>query len=395
VRIELRRATRFTVRVLDADRSPVPGASVELIDCCESGRITAEDTVTDDRRSFTTVGSVMTGYHPTGAFVIFKETTDAEGRARLFGSPLVPRLVLRVRCPGSRPAVVEAFRLPAEDREVEILLTRGAGLDVTVKPASVAQLREAGFALRRSGDHMVLPMAKGYPFGKGGTAQARGIPPGVWEVLLVCSGNRFFDPTLAVVELREGEVSRLELDLPHLAPARLEGRVLWKGEPCRAGRVTLAALVMGQHVSMSADLNASGSFVAEGLLPGRYQVSARFRPPEGEDDVDAAHAEMTELLSGGKLTRVFDLKPRVLRFRVLDHLGRPAAGTKGTLDGDSGSSVGFVTDARGEARVTPIPGAEVTVWIEESEEYTFLERVSVPPDPEPRVTVRMPPPEDR
>jgi hypothetical protein len=388
VRIELERAVPFTVRVLDAGRAPVPGAIVELIDRRARGVVTEDRQVPDERLAFTTDGAIQTRESDVSLALISKATADGQGRALLFGPRAHARSTLRVVGSGHRPAILDDFAPPPEGGEVDVLLARGAGIDVTVRPVAIARMRQVGFALRRSSDGRVLPALGSHAFGQDGTARARGIPPGAWEVLFVHAGHRLARP-LTAVELKDGETQRVELELPELAPARLAGKIVWQGGPWQSGSVILVARVDGLRVREAAVLGGSGSFVAAGLFPGRYQVSVFLSTAEGE--VRVALAELIELTAGMELTRELELIPRVLRLRLLDHAGKPAGGRSGTLMGEA-IQAQFVTDARGEARVTPVPGAEVRMAIGHEE---LPGRFVIPVDREPELTVRLPAPEKR
>ena len=163
------------------------------------------------------------------------------------------------------------------------------------------------------------------------------------------------------LELEPGQTHRLEIDLSHLAPARLQGRILVDG------RAPLDAMLIltnrsrryGARVTLAVD--GQGKFLSPAILPGSYELSLYANKSSGNVAIYPS-SEPFQLTPGASLERDFAFHHRRLRVRVVGKDGKTAvANTRFMLHGEPRLTKRITTDAEGRFVLEPAPERSITL----------------------------------
>lgn len=401
VEVRLPVAARQEVLVVRSDGSAVPVSKVELLEQFEGREVgpgtralTLEDLfwnvpVSTARNTADLLPAAQAAHDV--AQLVDEATTDAAGACALTGTP---DRAYCLRVTGDAHAPVVRSGILFGDRPVEIVVSSGAILRVTLRPLELlGDLREQA-GLPRAGEVLggesgMLPAirllrvigaaAEQFPadarrgdidFDGEGVALLRGVPPGTWDVQLVTStssGASSWTKSSATVRtgvvLREGQTTAVDLDMPSARLGRLRGRVTVAGVP-HEGQVEFTAFVgtrpdgAPRREARYAHSDAEGRF--EILLPaGTWRAAPWVRT--GDGGVRAVSLTTVAVVAGGAGEADFDVRLGRARIRVLGPDGRPAAGIALSFErgGDSLPALCPPTDGEGWTTATATPGDAV------------------------------------
>jgi hypothetical protein len=118
-----------------------------------------------------------------------------------------------------------------------------------------------------------------------------------------------------------GETTHLSLDAPAQALGTLRGRIV----PTSAGLTAAGLALLGTDNAVRGvfPIASDGSFFADDLLPGRYQVVVAKDANMLMNGIPATLAREIEALPGGALREEFVLTPRKLTLRFRSAAGGP------------------------------------------------------------------------
>jgi hypothetical protein len=225
--------------------------------------------------------------------------TDAGGKATLRGTRDTPALVLIAEGDRCVARIVKDVTLAADHTTRRIEVETAAVLRGTVQPAALLQRfgpTEAEIARATEEDRVSWPKPDRFA-GKYGEVRLRrpgaghatfhgdiaadgafllgALPAGRYEVWLqmrISHGQNFSGTDLgplATVELRGGEVQKLDLDASAWLPGRAAGRFFVDGAPWQ-GTAGFARWEGGGLSLVTAEADASGRATSPWLVPGTY-----------------------------------------------------------------------------------------------------------------------------
>ncbi|MEM7517451.1 MAG: carboxypeptidase-like regulatory domain-containing protein, partial [Planctomycetota bacterium] len=222
------------------------------------------------------------------------------------------------------------------------------------------------------------------------------VSPGTY--CLVGGAKGFAHSRLMEIELRPGEVRR-GVAVQVRRPAKLAGRFHPEGKFPIAGDVELRSLEVG--IVRETRLDATRSFVFEGLAPGQYRLTSEKR--EGRPHV----TELIEIVEGEDREVLFG-NPEDDRYTltlVVSRGGEPLVGAPcRILTSRDGQELSALTDEEGKARFQPAvrdsvdifvgledPACEVpfTWWIPPAEDFVPITRL-FPGQPNPVLELDVP-----
>ncbi|MBL4850187.1 MAG: carboxypeptidase regulatory-like domain-containing protein [Planctomycetes bacterium] len=190
-----------------------------------------------------------------------------------------------------------------------------------------------------------------------GRIELAGVPPGS-ATLVVAGGQSYVRTTTALSRDRETSI-QLEVGAElHLTIEGLDPRLTLRRE--------------GALDSVSFFPGAKSSYAIRGLSPGRYRLTAAFRPSDADGHSLPALVEDLDLTAGyPQRIRVRAPSPETaasLRVRVLNAKGEPLAGRRvvaARADADRfGLTSSLVTDARGEVWLQALAPATYRVRVQ-------------------------------
>jgi RNA polymerase sigma factor (sigma-70 family) len=357
--VELFPAVEREVFVHTSDGRPVAGTRIELAASIHGGPVAANQMLLDRLRPRHT-GAMQAAWRIDGTM------SDDAGKAIVRGTRDGVYTV-RVLGPGHRPVQVQSVRLgPAADRlDVEVMV--GATVRGHVRPLDVLhQYRPSADVLsakQRSGEVIsdLLPAVtlqrldadnrvQEYPRRRGverngvvisddGRFEIAGVLPGSWWLRLryaQVQGNSQMSATeelREVLNLGEGEVRKIEVDMANLRRSMLKGTVTVNGAPARNSTVQL--LRIGSQTPGKTRASASigrgsgedGRFL-ELLSPGRYWLLLQYADARMERRSSMCSAESVLVVAGRDLEHTFSLRAGRSRLRLVDQAGAAISGVR-------------------------------------------------------------------
>lgn len=290
MRLSMNPQTTVSGTVKDADGEPVEGALVALLQSSMQGRRTVWSMVaqvqTDDRGAFRLITSV------TGNLVV-----SAGPNSALLPAGKPGTAYIQTYFPSSVSAA-EATPVPltpgAQVADIAITLRtspvypiRGRVIDVDGTPAKSGVVHLAPVTGEPS------PLRTGGQILEDGTFELAGIPPGAYRVLA-----QVFDPkspraAAAEATIATAGIENLELRIPK--PVSVKGRVDIPMPPMAQGGPTDIVPVEGMNFkpqvriglnpviwdgasrSYTIETSDDGTFVLDGVQPGKYEITAGFQ----------------------------------------------------------------------------------------------------------------------
>jgi len=390
-RIEVPRAGRASLVVSDRAGAPVAGTKVELLRPPPGVAATTTVGAFEARMAYLSGSKNWVLLLQAGA-------TDAHGRLELRG-PAGVELAVRLLGPGHVPAVRNGIVLKAEGGVLALEVAASAALKGVLLPPGLAarlqpppgRIRFAKAAAERirsamlPGLRLVRPTGQErwpaggvprVPFEADGAFLLEGVPPGDWDVELVCAAagdGQFLNSVIAklgtIRALAPGETRRIELDASALLPATLAGRVFLDGEPAASTSITLllrrpGRVVWGREADQTEfqlQTDGQGAFETQ-ALPGSFTVAVPVVP--GQAHRRAVCETWVQVGPGEAAARDFHIVRRKLAVLVLSAAGAPEAGRKFTLMPGRERSYSLTTDEHGEMVVDPAPLGpfELATW---------------------------------
>jgi hypothetical protein len=153
---------------------------------------------------------------------------------------------------------------------------------------------------------------------------------------------------VATVTLREGETTRVEVDLSRLAPATLDGLVLINARPLANAELWITCSRDGRDIDRrTAETDAAGRFRLRHAAAS-FRVAVRRELDDGTTMLLRA-SETVETAPGAGANQTFTVNTGQLRIRLLDPQGRPAASVPLQLHDPAGTERNVLpkTDAAG------------------------------------------------
>lgn len=331
--VRLRPRQPVAVRVVGADRQPVPGATVQLV------QTNPGDDIESQNFGFVTARSAWHRLLPQNdagwpaAFSIDEATTDEAGVAHL--SCALPSTDVAVVITGDAIRTLRVRPIDLGPEPTDVVVQSGATVRGRIGPRDIVQRfrlsvddpsasYRLAIGLRRPGGALVNPhpTSWGNPIDAEGGFAIHGLAPGAWELFLLwtrplsaSSSQQFVcEPALRTVQLASGEPLDLgELDLTPHAPATIRGRVFHAGAPVPHGTITLTR----RHTDASGreleepnlggvPSDGDGRFALSGLLPGTYTLHLEQLDTAGSRRT--MQSEEFVLARGTALDRVFELR---------------------------------------------------------------------------------------
>jgi hypothetical protein len=322
-RVTLERMRHASVLVVDADGSAIAGAQMSLVRIGTSLEYSRSGQQ-DPRRHLLWNGDRRSPE------LVADSTTGPNGETELFAPSSAQGFLLRVRATDRPPAFVEAPDFPV-GAPLRIVLTKGGALAGRVELHGQSRdlfsidLRDAdgtAVALPRQQDSLQAD----------GTFEIPLLPPGNYTVQVrrkvevrTAGSMRIAWTTLAnsIVHatVTAGETTHLSLDAPAQALGTLRGRIV----PTSAGLTAAGLALLGTDNAVRGvfPIASDGSFFADDLLPGRYQVVVAKDANMLMNGIPATLAREIEVLPGGALREEFVLTPRKLTLRFRSAAGGP------------------------------------------------------------------------
>ena len=362
IRIELDRAVKRSVRVVDGSREPLAGSLVELV------RIGSEpfepgSWVIDHKKG----GQDWSTDDEDRPHVLLAEaTTDERGLASLPVPPVGEGLGLRATGTRHLATVMSPIRFSEDGGVTEIVVSPGGRVAGVLRVAGYSPGTVfLEFIREPSGGEFEPPRVE---VGSDGTFESPRLGPGSWTLHLLLDVawreersegrlRRRLQPELARTLVAEGQTTRVELDGREFNAGQVSGTILMDGAPLPECRVFLThngefGARFGQYVP-----DAAGRFEAKGLPPGTWTpgiVVGDFRASEG----DRLDSEKSFALGPGESVRnTFSFERRRLVLRVLQPDGAtPLASAEVLIEliSQSGFDV-RTTDADGRLVLDPAP----------------------------------------
>lgn len=340
-RIDLRAVppSRRTLRVLDAEGTPVADTKVQLCD--------PFDAPFDETRNVMSRSNWdINGGPRRSALVLQEGETDANGRFELRG-PAGRDLGICVLGPGHVPCRQAGVRLEV-DEELVVRVSLGARLVGKIVPAeAIAELlrlvhrtQDSGFAgdkrprlafdggqgRRFPSDHRTAVNLECLRVANDGTFDVTGVPAGFWKLEVSflkldtsgAGGSR--NVGAGEVTLTDSKTTEHDIDLSHILPGTIDGLVLLNGVPAANESVGL----QGAHDWEMLKTDGKGRFEVQ-CTPGDYTVQvARKRGADGWTSLRCTTP--ARVVRGAKTTQTFMINTSTLHIRVLNHEGKPVTG---------------------------------------------------------------------
>ncbi len=366
------------VVVVRSNGAPVVGAAVDLLVPPNATPITNSTAVLSSSDWMNT--------NAPRALRVMSAPTSAGGECDLVGDPWT-RHTVRVTGAGVQSTFVADVQL-ADPSPLRIVVTGAARLTGRLSPAEVLAQFEippfrpggeriaASVVLERgTGEakerypHNLLP--GGAPVATDGTFAIDGIPPGIWDIVLMTPRSRspghpvrsYYHVSCTLrrgVTLTSDVTTDLDLDVAPLRFARLRGTVTLDGA-VGVGAVWLNRTEPAPSVSATTD--ASGRFEVM-LDPGEWRMSLHPGDPPIARGFDAD--QRVVLAAGQTLDATFVTRSAHARVRVVAPDGTPAANIPLAFHSGGEFSVPHhaVTDATGHVDLRLTPGTyEVRAWL--------------------------------
>ena len=275
---------RVEGRVVDAERTPVAGAEVELARASDGGFGNRRTERTD----------------PEGRF-LFRWLTSGD---YLLGAS-APGLLLE-----GEPVAVTVASVPAPP--VELVLTSGEEIAGRVLGVPNTELLRIRISAHAAGPARVSRTAVPGPDGR---YRLTGLPPGRWIVTAFAETGRNARSEVEVD--KGGGPYRLDLDVG--GGLTLTGSVRLDGEPLAGASIAITGAGSGVRPPGGAYVETAfdGTFRAEGLEPGEYQLAV------GMGGSVLGRRELT--ITGDDQIHL-DLTAAAVSGRVVDAGGEPVAG---------------------------------------------------------------------
>ncbi|MEM9798855.1 MAG: hypothetical protein AAGA20_00930 [Planctomycetota bacterium] len=325
--VELRSRVELEVVVTYADGTPAIGSEVELARPYGDVAIDLDTHAMDVRRL------VRTAPEAGSVLLVDRAETDGEGRARLSAAPSDVPSLLRITGPDHVATLVEGVRIGPDS--VNVIVSRGATVTGTVRP-----LRFLDRAVRAGTTTVVLTYAgeEALPgrlvrrtgaVDESGAFEVAGLHSGRWNVQLRSDGldpaaapfSETFDP----IVLADDEERALDLDVSHLVPAVLTGRLLVDGHPLGDAELDLVRVVPwdGHGVAhagfVRVETDVDGRFTADSLRPGRYHAVIE------RDGVQLISPDSIAVAPDEAASMTFAIDVGHLAIRIVDDAGEPLA----------------------------------------------------------------------
>ncbi len=373
-RVALARLRTADVVVVDADGAGIERADVSLV------RIGHR--LDDARRGEQDPHQNLMWYPDNRSpELVSAALSAADGRASLFAPTATNGLLLRVSATGYEPAFVQDPQLSLAE-PLRVVLARGGSLVGRVdlhgqsRDLFVAELRPVDAGVVGSDrQRLVLSSDAAFavpllPVGDFAVTVLRQIEvqePGSMSVAFAPFGAE-------VVRIRivAGETARVVLDAPVVVLGSLRGKVA--GLPTGANGYAVLLSLLGTENAQRGlfALAADGSFAAEELPPGRYQLAVSAGNPF--QVMPGLLAPEFEITPGGAHLQEFAFTRRKLTLRLRTPAGEPMFGPVelrcGWLVRRAGNRADLVFD--------PAPEAPIQVRCEGSQEWSLP--VAMPPD---------------
>ena len=350
--VRLKRPVRHTVRVVRKDGSPVPGTSVKLLrPPDQAGEITLSTPAGK-------AGEFLKHGHDQLSLVLAEGTTNRKGEVVLQG-PAGDALALCVEGPTHLPRMVNGVILVANGSPSRIEVEGGACIVGRIRPpllleklrlmspaasepghnpagGAPAPINRPGPAIRlvQPGTRDTTFTTEGLeaPLDEDGRFVFSSVAPGTWDLMFSCILN--LDGKLPintavnqrihrVENLAMGETRRLDLDLSHLVPGRIEGTVFLNGQSMPGKPVTFAAappdgLIAAQQVPSRTVWTDDRGRYALALFPGVYQASVQLHDAPGLFGGDRVRSdESLAVVPGQLIVRDIHLRAGILRLQLV------------------------------------------------------------------------------
>jgi hypothetical protein len=387
--------------------APIAGSLVELVRRWPSSpEITVRSTVQpfERFRVQTPENPIAMGWMGGLALLLADGTTDGAGRVHLRAPPGEP-LALRLLGPGHTPAVRLPWSVEAATQPVQRVETVAAGGSIRGRVFPLDAVRRLRVPLPAPGPGIAAPMIAGYgtglrlrhtvtgetippanmmedvpsPLAEDGTFAIDGLAPGDWQVFFRYSmrmQESTIDPKLAgdpatalnglgpieielpaLVNLADGELRVLDVDVSALQPGRMEMILLRNGRPPEVGNLLIQPIgecgaplpILRSCPNLHADREGR---ISASLPPGRYA-------PSWYGNGRAVGLPLADLeVRSGSTTHVdCAIDPVPARFRVVEADGStPAQGTLLLSRAEPAMLLfGQATDAGGFAAFEELP----------------------------------------
>jgi len=371
----LHRAVSQDLRLVTPQGDPVEGSHVELLEPEQGMPISIYTTISDK-------SSISTGRDQATLWT--KGRTGASGNLTLTGPP-DRHLGLRIRGPRHVPTYIQGIRLRESGGVITVQVRMGATLIGRVHPAAIlSQLERVGHSAQQETSPQNAPVQKPglilgrtavpsthmdrrrkwFPITADGTFRISAIPPDDWTIQLVwtpslpCYKSSTQIDLQRVLQLREGEERKIDIDISHLLMGEVHGGLRWNGKAMPDTglyfRSVKTSLMHGElyPVWHKARSDAQGRF-SKHLTPGVYECIVGL-PFKGGD---FAYTDMTTgtsvtVTSGVKQEIQLELRTAILQLRFKSLEGKALPGLRGILIPKGGSKhyPRPETNAAGECR---------------------------------------------
>jgi hypothetical protein len=371
IRVELDRAVKRSVRVVDASHRPLAGSKVELVRV-GSQPFDEHSWVVDRKHGGISFSSSDPDFRPHE--LLDDSTTDEQGLARLIAPPDGEGLALRATGTRHIAAAISPVHFPEDGSAVEIVVASGGRI--------AGKLGISGYEpgslwleFEREGSKPSFAAPR-VPVGPDGAFESPSLEPGVWN-LYASLDHRWqaehsarnlrlrLEPALAHATVPEGQTVELTLDGGELAGGTVSGTIVMNGTTvteCRALLVRKNGLKYGDSGDAFGQFvpDAQGRFEAKGLPPGTWTagvILGDFKAGVGDR---ITSQESFVLSPGANVQRSFAFERRRLVLRVLGSDGTtPLASTPvQILENLFEDYIARSTDAQGRLVLDPAPGGE-------------------------------------
>jgi len=367
---ELHKLVEQQLRVLTAKGEPVAGSRVELLEPTKGHAIDAE----------TFVGGIgrLTSSPNEGRPWTQAKTND-KGMLLLSGPPLRD-LGLRIFGENHVPLFVNGIRLQDNGEPIQVQVQTGASLVGRIRPRealrrmeeigrSGAQESPTGSTSKAPGLKLIQESPPNkfppgwfsrFPIAEDGTFKITGINPGSWTLRLLwnraegTSSSYHWLALQELVDLRDGEERKLDMDLSRFLMGDVEGSATCNKRPANKWTLHLQArkpsLPHGitTLLSVSLALDENGKFATK-LMPGLYDCSLSPEYKSGPWRPPYPTGSTLRVTAGGQQKIHLNLDTAELRVRLLNHDGKSLPGLR-TILVEEGSGQRFslpVSDANG------------------------------------------------
>ena len=307
---------------------------------------------------------------PRKVLLLQEATTDADGKAQLRG-PVDRPLDLALLGPGHVPVIVRGVRFD-DAALLEVTVAVGATVVGRARPAGIREelLRLAncteqlahdptatGFRVAMA-DGTIFPARQEPPalLQPDGTFRLDGVPPGRGQLKLQYSwsygSSRVTGPmeTVATLDLRDGETTRVAADLSSFVTGGLEAQVLHDGRPLADETITVEREGAGGGLGIRTD--------GDGHLQLRDR-SGSYRFSWSRRGLPLVRSDTEVVITPGEVTTArIVFATGSVRLRVLTAEGTPVPGLRlrALRNGDKFPCVLPASDAEGQAESELGPG---------------------------------------